>query len=123
MTYNEITDLLDRGFTPDQITQLSISSENPTHSEDPEPVAENSDPLDVSEAGSVIEPPSPEVATAEATIPAEDNNKEVLSAIADLKKALQATNIHTMSVETINPDAELESAMSELIRPSFKKGE
>lgn len=123
MTYNEITDLLDRGFTPDQITQLSLSSENPTHSEDSEPVAENSDPLDSTGAGSVIESPSPEAAAAEATPPAEDNNKEVLSAIADLKKTLQANNIYTMSVDAINPDAELESAMSELIRPSFKKGE
>lgn len=121
MTYEQITNLLDRGFTPDQITLLTTSSVSPTQTEDTptEPVEDEANPLAESSTDSPTgeEPAAPEAA------PAEDKSTEVLAAIADLKKAVQANNIKTMSVESVNPDAELEKAMSELIRPSLQKGE
>ena len=127
MTYEQITNLLDRGFTPDQITMLTTSV-NPTHTEEYiiEPVEDKANPLAESSTDSPTveekkEADAEEVPTAAA--PAEDKNKDVLAAIADLKKAVQANNIKTMSVEGVDPDAALEKAMSELIRPSFEKGE
>ena len=126
MTYEQITTLLDRGFTPDQITLLTTSSVTPavdptqaaavppkTEEIHTESVEEESIPLDTSSTDS----------PGEETPPEEDTQSEVLAAIADLKKTVQANNIRTMSVEGVNPDAELEKAMSELIRPSFEKGE
>ena len=127
MTYEQITNLLDRGFTPDQITMLTTSV-NPTHTEEYiiEPVEDKANPLAESSTDSPTVEEKKEEAAEEvpaAAAPAEDKNKDVLAAIADLKKAVQANNIKTMSVEGVDPDAALEKAMSELIRPSFEKGE
>lgn len=120
ITFEQIEKLINMGFTPEQITTLTISSVNPTPTEETtgsEGEASTDYPLS--------EPPSdPPTETAPETLEAkEDKNTEVLAAIADLKKAVQANNIKTMSVEGVNPEAELEAAMSELIRPSLKKGE
>ena len=124
MTFEQIEKLINMGFTPDQITQVTISSVNPTPTEEstgPEGDASTVHPLGVS-------PSDPPTETAPETTPItpevnEDTNTEVLAAIADLKRAVQANNIKTMSVDGVDPDAELEAAMSELIRPSLKKGE
>ena len=125
MTYEQITNLLDRGFTPDQITMLTTSV-TPTQTEEPtEPVEDKANPLAESSTDSPTGEEQKEAAAEEApsAAPAEDKNKEVLAAIADLKKAVQANNIKTMSVEGVDSEAALEKAMSELIRPSFEKGE
>ena len=123
MTFEEITKLVEMGFTPEQITMLSTSSVNPTPTEE-STGSDGGESLD----HPLENPPSdpPKETPPEETAPAEekeDASKEVLAAIADLKKAVQANNIKTMSVEGVNPEAELEAAMSELIRPSLKKGE
>ena len=120
ITFEQIEKLIGMGFTPEQITQLTISSVNPTPTEEtsgPEGEASADYPLGETPSDPPIEttPATPEVK--------EDTNSEVLAAIADLKKAVQANNIKTMSVDGVNPEAELEAAMSELIRPSLKKGE
>lgn len=120
ITFEQIEKLIGMGFTPEQITQLSISSVNPTPTEEttgPEGDASAVCPLSETPSDPPIEtePVTPEVK--------EDTNTEVLAAIADLKKAVQANNIKTMSVDGVDPEAELEAAMSELIRPSLKKGE
>lgn len=120
ITFEQIEKLIGMGFTPEQITQLSISSVNPTPTEEttgPEGDATADHPLGETPSDPPIEttPATPEVR--------EDTNTEVLAAIADLKKAVQANNIKTMSVDGVDPEAELEAAMSELIRPSLKKGE
>lgn len=123
MTFEEISKLVEMGFTPDQITMLSTSSVNPTPTEEPtgsEGDASADHPLSETPSDPPKETPPEETAPAEEK---EDASKEVLAAIADLKKAVQANNIKTMSVEGVNPEAELEAAMSELIRPSLKKGE
>lgn len=124
MTFEQIEKLINMGFTPDQITQLTISSVNPT------PTEESTGPEGEASAGYPLSetPSDPPTETAPETTPTtqevkEDTNTEVLAAIADLKRAVQANNIKTMSVDGVNPDAELEAAMSELIRPSLKKGE
>ena len=123
MTFEQITSLLDRGFTPDQITLLS-TSDGPT-------------PSDTADTGAGADPltPAPEsadntpAADPEDNTPAADppapavNNSEVLDAIADLKKSIQANNIRTMSVDSVDADNALEKAMSEIIRPSLEKGE
>lgn len=125
MTYEQITNLLDRGFTPDQITMLTTSV-TPTQTEEHiESVEDKANPLAESSIDSPTDEEQKEAAAEEtpAAAPTEDKNKEVLAAIADLKKAVQANNIKTMSVDGVDQDAALEKAMSELIRPSFEKGE
>ena len=128
MTYEQITTLLDRGFTPDQITLLTTSSAgaaavNPTQTGAGTTTPAEEIPQESVEEGSIPLDTSSTDSPGEETKPEEDTQSEVLAAIADLKKTVQANNIKTMSVEGVNPDAELEKAMSELIRPSFEKGE
>lgn len=117
----EIDALLEKGFSHEQITAMfttpaapptqaagTVSGEedNPL-SDSPETIAENSD-LN----SDPVREDKP------------DANNEILTAINELRKSVQANNIHTMSVETVDSEAALESAMAELIRPSFDtKGE
>ena len=122
MTFEQITTLLDKGFTPDQITLLTTSAvptaAEPGDSGDPaNPLAESPDAPIASDPE-----PSPEPTPEQAPAAAADNS-EILNAIADLKKSVQAANIKTMSMDTVNADNQLEKAMAELIRPSFEKGE
>ena len=124
ITFEQIEKLIGMGFTPEQITQLSISSVNPTPTEEatgPEGDTSADHPLGETPSDPPTETP-PETKPTPPEVK-EDANTEVLAAIADLKKAVQANNIKTMSVDGVDPEAELEAAMSELIRPSLKKGE
>ena len=126
MTFEQITSLLDRGFTPDQITLLS-TSDGPTPS-DPADTGAGADPLtpapEPADNTPAADSPEPADNTPAADPPAPAvNNSEVLDAIADLKKSIQANNIRTMSVDSVDADNALEKAMSEIIRPSLEKGE
>lgn len=126
MTYEQITDLLSKGFTPDQITMLTTSGVPTAPAQDA--AGDEADPL----ANSPAAPISDDAAAAAETDPAPDpvpatdtNNErnEILDAIADLKKSVQANNIRTMSMDVVSADNQLEKAMAEMIRPSFEKGE
>ena len=150
MTFEQITTLLDRGFTPDQITALASNKVPATHNDqlpgqldmfttsaesttaDREDAADTGNPLPVSPAP----PTSPAAATAADPEPApaapvaqtaagdnSDSLSAVMDAIADVKRTIQATNIRTMSMDVVDPDNALEKAMSEIIRPSFEKGD
>lgn len=127
MTYEQITDLLDRGFTPDQITSLNISPAPTTGdvaaggaesdaSNHPQNVPADPPPTAANDTDSA----TPD-ASAPAPAPA-DASADVLAAIADLKKTVQAQNIRTMTVEGLDSDAALESALAEIIRPKFERG-
>ena len=124
MTYEQINNLLDRGFTPDQITLLTTSGV-PTAPESEES-GDPANPLAVSPDNSNNTEQDPDLAPTPAPtpdpVPAMDNTA-VLDAIADLKKSVQAANIRTMSIDSVNSDNQLEKAMAEFIRPSFEKGE
>ena len=127
MTFEQINSLLDRGFTPEQITTLFTTFGGPTP---PDTVGTGAgfDPLALAPAPAdntpAADPPAPEPAgnTPAADPPASESNAAVLDAIADLKKSIQASNIKTMSVDTVDDDNALEKAMSEIIRPSLEKG-
>ena len=114
----EVDALLEKGFNQEQITAMFTSSAvTPTPAADSSDSGDDANPLADSPGSSADTP-----AAAQET-PREENNNtnsEILAAIDDLKKSVQANNIKTMSVETVNADAALESAMAELIRPSFE---
>lgn len=114
----EVDALLEKGFTQEQITAMFTSSAAmPTPAADSPDSGDDANPLADSPGSSADTP------AAAPETPREENNNtnsEILAAIDDLKKSVQANNIKTMSVETVNADAALESAMAELIRPSFE---
>lgn len=120
MTYEQITNLLDRGFTPEQITMLTTSGAAPTPAPDPAPEQDTGNPLPDDTAGAITEPtPEPAAAAPEPTPAPADNSAAVLDAIKDLKATIQARNILTASTEGIDSEQKLEKAMAEFIRPSF----
>ena len=108
MRYEEIINLLDRGFTPDQITALTGAA-----APDPEPAPEEQEP-DPEPA-----PADPEPAPAD---PEPDPEISRLNGeIENLKKQLQAQNIKTQSVSILPGDREtVESVLATIIRPPFE---
>ena len=108
MRYEEIINLLDRGFTPDQITALTGAA-----APDPEP--EPADPEPDPEPA----PADPEPAPAD---PEPDPEISRLNTeIENLKKQLQAQNIKTQSVSILPGDREtVESVLATIIRPPFE---
>lgn len=122
MTFEQITTLLDRGFTPDQITMLTTSGDPTTPDSGVAEEGSSFHPQEEQPATPPSPAPDPEPAPAPDPAPAADMNP-VLDAIADLKAAVQANNIRTMSLPSVSGENELEKAMAEIIRPSFKKGE
>lgn len=122
MTYEQITSLLDRGFTPEQITMLTTSAAAPTPVADTAPEQSSTIPLPDDTAGANVETTTEPAAAAPAPEPAPapaDNSAAVLDAIKDLKATIQANNILTRSMDGIDPEQKLEKAMAEFIRPSF----
>lgn len=108
MRYEEIINLLDRGFTPDQITALTGAAVP-----DPEPAPE--DPAPDPEPA----PADPEPAPAE---PEPDPEiSRLTTEVENLKKQLQAQNIKTKSVSILPGDREtVESVLATIIRPPFE---
>ena len=108
MRYEEIINLLDRGFTPDQITALTGAA-----APDPEPAPAEQEP-DPDPA-----PADPEPAPAD---PEPDPEISRLNGeIENLKKQLQAQNIKTQSVSILPGDREtVESVLATIIRPPFE---
>ena len=129
MTYEQITNLLDRGFTPDQITSLTISPAPTTGdaaaggdgtglSNHPQNVPGDTPPT----AANDTDAATPDASAPDPTPAPADASADVLAAIADLKKTVQAQNIKTMTVDGLDSDAALESALAEIIRPKFERG-
>ena len=126
-SFDEIQQLRDMGFTPEQIIMFTNSPatipgdpagdapSDPGRSAADSPAADGSDAPVISEntpAEPVVDKPVETV-----------DNSGLISAIEDLKKTLQASNIRMASVETVAPENELENIMAEIIRPNYKKGE
>lgn len=111
MRYEEIINLLDRGFTPDQITALTGAA-----APDPEPAPADPEP------DPEPTPADPEPAPAD---PKPDPEITGLrSEIENLKKQLQAQNIKTQSVSILPGDREtVESVLATIIRPPFEHKE
>lgn len=120
MTYEQIIDLLDRGFTPDQISGLS--AEMPpavTPPVNPSPGIDGpaEDPPENAPEGSPVRDPGTEEQEAPAPTQ-EDKIREMQNEIANLKNQLQKTNIITRSVEHIPVSSnQVDSVLAEFIRP------
>ena len=119
----DVDALLEKGFNQEQITaMLTTSAAPPTQAADSQGPGDDSNPLDDSPDPVTAAPAADTETHGEENKPG--TNAEILAAINDLRKSVQANNIKTMSVETVDSDAALENAMAELIRPSFDtKGE
>lgn len=123
MNYVEISDLLTKGFTPEQIVMLSgANTTEPEHSpapepdggQDPAPEPEHSE----NEAGSPGQDPAPEPEHSPDQSP---EMKALRDEMKALKEAIQAQNIITQHMENLPPSSEsTESILAGIIRPPFE---
>lgn len=119
MTYEQIINLLDRGFTPDQISGLSADvppAVNPPVNPSPG-IGPAGDPPVTPSGGSPAPDPGPEDPP-EPVPSEEDIIKDMQQEIANLKAQMQRTNIITRSVERIPVSSnQVDSVLAEFIRP------
>lgn len=120
MTYEQIINLLDRGFTPDQISGLSADvppAVTPPVNPSPGIDAPAGDPPVTPSEGSPAPDPGP-AEPAEPVPTQEDIIRDMQQEIANLKSQMQRTNIITRSVERIPVSAnQVDSVLAEFIRP------
>lgn len=113
MTYEQITGLLDRGFSPDQIMQLQSADQGGTADQEEQPAQEENKTPEEKPGEDQAGTPSAET---------DQTISEMQKTIDDLKKQLQAQNIRTASVPVIpgNDDSAVENVLASMIRPPFE---
>lgn len=118
MTYDQIITLSDKGFTPEQIMKL-------TGEELPEPVPDT--PQEETPETPAPPPPDPEEQPEQK--PEAGSLSSVLqeaikgfsAEVAEMRKALQASNIRTVIREDISPTKSADDILAEMIHPTINK--
>lgn len=130
MNYGEIMNLVQAGFTPDQIMSLTTSGVIPSAPEsvlaDKTPSAGASESPIKEEAAAPD--PTPAAAPSEGETEQPDPLDEIRETVRqlqaeneDLKKQIQTANIRDRTVQSVSvPDAS--ATLAEIIRPTFNKG-
>ena len=113
MTFQEVKELHEMGFTPEQITQLNLGSEpEPQTEQQPEPEPETK--------------PETQPETQPEPDPVSQKLESMEKTINDFIVAMQKNNLKTASVNLL-PDDQIDAgantALSELIRPTIKQKE
>lgn len=122
LTFDQIITLSDKGFTPDQIVKL-------TGEELPEPVpgAEPEEKPEQNPENSEQIPPDPEPEPEQK--PESGSLSSVLNEaikgfsaeVAEMRKALQASNIRTVAREDVPPSKSADDILAEIIHPTINK--
>ena len=116
MTFNEIKELKELGFSPEQITELAKTpTPDPVKTTDPDPV-KTTDPAPTPDP---VKTTDPEVSKLSETVSALSGKFD------ELVQQMQRNNLKFATVDILPSDTDksAESALSELIRPSIKKEE
>lgn len=122
LTFDQIITLSDKGFTPDQIVKL-IGEElpEPVRGAEPEEKTEQN-----SETPEQIPPdpePEPEQKPESGSLSSVLNEaiKGFSAEVAEMRKALQASNIRTVAREDIPPSKSADDILAEIIHPTINK--
>lgn len=107
MTYDQITSLLDRGFTPDQITVLARA--------DPSQEEPNPEPEEPRPEGPEPEEPEPEE-------PEQNQFEQIRMELDSLKQSIQKNNVLTKSFEKVDESNTVEDILAGFIRPPMNGG-
>lgn len=125
MNYVEISDLLSKGFTPDQIVMLAgANPPEPKPSPEPEPSPEPQDEPSPepehseNEAGSPGQDPAPKP---EHSPEPSTEMKALRDEMKALKEAIQAQNIIKQHFDNVPPSDNTESILAGIIRPPFEE--
>lgn len=110
LTYDQIITLSDKGFSPDQIVKLTgeeITEPAPEPQPEPSPEPEPK--------------PEPEPSPASLSSVLNEAIKGFTAEVAEMKKALQASNIRTVSREDDLPIKSADDILAEMIHPTINK--
>lgn len=126
MNYQEIKDLLNAGFTKDEIIQLTTSGNTPILPDAPEAAAEAEAAAEDISPVAGEETTSEDVSSPQQDDALEDIKKQLQQMANDnleLRRLIQSNNIRDRTVETVAPDvvADAEAALAALINPDFAK--
>ena len=128
LTYDQIITLSDKGFSPEQIVKL-------TGEDIPEPVPEaapeampEEKPEQNSETPAQIlsgheEKPEQNSDSGSLSFVLQEAIKGFSAEVAEMKKALQASNIRTIIRDDVSPEKSADDVLAELIHPTIKKEE
>lgn len=127
MTYTEIKDLLNAGFSKDEIMMLTNSGGTPISPDAPQAAA--AEAADTAAAEEVSPVAGEETAKDTVPSPQEDNAlediKKQLEKMAsdnqELRRLIQSNNIRDRTTDSIAPDvvAAAETALAQLINPDY----
>lgn len=122
MTYEQIINLTEKGFTPDQIVKLTGEEiPGPVPGAEPEEKPEQN-----SENSEQIPPdpePEPEQKPESGSLSSVLNEaiKGFSAEVAEMRKALQASNIRTVAREDVPPSKSADDILAEIIHPTINK--
>lgn len=119
MTFQEVKQLHEMGFSPEQITQLNLGSEpQPETKPEPQPETHPEPQPEPQQETQPEQKPEPD--------PVTQKLESMEKKINDFIVSMQKNNLKTASVNIL-PDDQIDvnanTALSELIRPSIKKEE
>ena len=127
MTYEQIITLTEKGFSPEQIVKLT-GEEIPEPVPEPAPESESEEkPEQNSETPAQIQPgheekPEQNQETGSLSSVLQDAIKGFSSEVAEMRKALQASNIRTIIRDDVPPEKSADDVLAELIHPTINKG-
>lgn len=126
LTYDQIITLTDKGFSPDQIVKLTGEEiPAPVPEEVPEAAPEEK-PEQNSETPDQIQPgheEKPEQNSESGSLSSvlQDAIKGFSAEVAEMRKALQASNIRTIIRDDVPPSKSADDVLAELIHPTINK--
>lgn len=118
LTYDQIITLSDKGFSPDQIVKLT-GEELPEPA--PEPAPEPSPEPSPEPQPEPSPEPQPEPSPASLSSVLNEAIKGFTAEVAEMKKALQASNIRTVSREDDPTTKSADDILAEMIHPTLNK--
>lgn len=126
LTFEQIITLSDKGFSPEQIVTLNGEEiPEPVPEQTPEPEPEEK-PEQNSETSVQILPgpeekPEQNQETGSLSSVLQDAIKGFSAEVAEMRKALQASNIRTIIRDDVPPEKSADDVLAELIHPTINK--
>lgn len=122
LTFDQIITLSDKGFTPDQIVKLT-GEELPESVQGAEPEETPEQNSENSEQTSHDPEPEPEQKPESGSLSSvlSEAIKGFSSEVAEMRKALQASNIRTVAREDVPPSKSADDILAEIIHPTINK--
>ena len=127
LTYEQIITLSDKGFSPEQIVKLTGEEiqkpvpEAAQESEQEEKPEQNSETPDQIRPGHE-EKPEQNQETGSLSSVLQDAINGFSAEVAEMRKALQASNIRTQILDDDPPEKSADDVLAELIHPTINKG-